>query len=83
MPLHFLILSFSQKLPTFWKTVFVYVSHKQMQTKPKGTKCVPGPEETRVAQLGPQQPQGHLLHMQGETSNTGKVSPVPGMQGKV
>lgn len=62
VPPHFLVLS--QKLPDFWKTIFVYVSHKQMQTKPKS---VPGPRETKVAQMGPQHFQCYLLSIQGET----------------
>lgn len=61
VPPHFLVLS--QKLPDFWKMIFVYVSHKQMQTKPKS---VPGLKETKVAQMGPQHPQGYLLSIQGE-----------------
>lgn len=64
---HFLIPRLSQKLPGFWKMVFVYVSHKQMQTKPKGTTCVPGPEEPKVIQIAPQHPGGHLLTIQGES----------------
>lgn len=52
---HFLIASLTQNLPGFWKAVFVYVLYKSMQTKAKGTTFVP--EEPKVIQMGPPNPQ--------------------------
>lgn len=56
--LSFHILSFSQKLSDSWKTAFVYVPCEQIQTKPKGEKCI----KEDKSQMGPQLVGGPKSH---------------------